>query len=542
MRISVLAEMAAKKICPDCGKTMAGYHYWYKGGWKCKKSSQAQDAQPEDGSQPAQQEPTQQPPQQQPTAKPVQQPPAATTAQQPADDQTDQASASVETQDLEITVKIIEAAKPYLDKEIEKINKIASKIGASAVKVEVVSTAWEDRADPDKIGEKVQIKVLTIKLTGTTPRITAADGSTWNFVGVITPSAKGKAIVKLTPGANEEVVKHFHQSNPYYCDYCKKVRNRNETFIVQNNVLTRQVGRNCLKDFVGGANPQAIAHFFEWFNTPEHLEEYLRGKASAGGDENEYGGGGRQDHYLKVSRVLELAIAAVKVAGGYVSSAAAQDGGRFATSSEVRRVIWGARAHMRKEEVEWIKSIHAASNEEAVTKEAQDIIEWFKSLPEQQINSSSFFMNVKTMIEEEVVSTKNLGYIVGLYPTYMKAKEKLAATKDGVPLVREWPEDWGSEPRPVEKVEAEVKFVRQIQGVYGTSYLYLLKMADGVGCSWKYSGKYTLEQGDTITVTGHLEKDDYYEPARIKFVPNRSWIRSELPKQIDALNEKDKPQ
>jgi hypothetical protein len=34
-----LTEMAAKKICAICGHPMSGYHYWYKGGWKCKQSS-----------------------------------------------------------------------------------------------------------------------------------------------------------------------------------------------------------------------------------------------------------------------------------------------------------------------------------------------------------------------------------------------------------------------------------------------------------------------------------------------------------------------
>lgn len=33
-----LTEMAAKKQCDKCGKTMAANHYWYKGGWKCKKA------------------------------------------------------------------------------------------------------------------------------------------------------------------------------------------------------------------------------------------------------------------------------------------------------------------------------------------------------------------------------------------------------------------------------------------------------------------------------------------------------------------------
>ena len=39
MKLQQLNEMAAKKICPDCGKSMAGHHYWYKGGWRCKKTN-----------------------------------------------------------------------------------------------------------------------------------------------------------------------------------------------------------------------------------------------------------------------------------------------------------------------------------------------------------------------------------------------------------------------------------------------------------------------------------------------------------------------
>ena len=39
----LMMEMARPaKICPDCGKSMAGNHFWYKGGWKCKKANRTQ--------------------------------------------------------------------------------------------------------------------------------------------------------------------------------------------------------------------------------------------------------------------------------------------------------------------------------------------------------------------------------------------------------------------------------------------------------------------------------------------------------------------
>lgn len=44
--IRTLTEMAAKKICDKCGKTMAANHYWYKGGWRCKGASKADNAEP----------------------------------------------------------------------------------------------------------------------------------------------------------------------------------------------------------------------------------------------------------------------------------------------------------------------------------------------------------------------------------------------------------------------------------------------------------------------------------------------------------------
>lgn len=38
---SLLLEMAAKKVCPVCGHGMVNYHFYYKGGFKCKSTSLA---------------------------------------------------------------------------------------------------------------------------------------------------------------------------------------------------------------------------------------------------------------------------------------------------------------------------------------------------------------------------------------------------------------------------------------------------------------------------------------------------------------------
>lgn len=53
MELQKLSEMAAKKICGVCGNPMSGFHYWYKGGWKCKQSSLNPQAAATQGTAPA---------------------------------------------------------------------------------------------------------------------------------------------------------------------------------------------------------------------------------------------------------------------------------------------------------------------------------------------------------------------------------------------------------------------------------------------------------------------------------------------------------
>lgn len=58
MKLQTLCEMAAKKLCPTCGKSMAANHYWYKGGWRCKKPKDDQQPAPQSTTRPTPTTPT----------------------------------------------------------------------------------------------------------------------------------------------------------------------------------------------------------------------------------------------------------------------------------------------------------------------------------------------------------------------------------------------------------------------------------------------------------------------------------------------------
>ena len=536
MQLTLLSEMAAKKICPDCGKSMAGFHYWYKGAWKCKKSS----TEPSDTVTPVT------PPQAQPAAAepttPTQELKSviAKQAVQANVEKSADAHPQIVEQPLEVTIDIISEAKPLLDAELVKINKTAAKIGADVVTTTVLKTYFKEmeRRDPNDPGrvEKYRVKMLTINLKGSTPRIKSADGTFWNFIGVITPSASGKAILKLTPSAEDsEGVRKMYSTNPYYCDHCRTTRTRNETFIVQNGTNYRQVGRNCLKDFVGGTNPQALLNFFSWFADAEQLEAHLAAKFAPSG---EGGGGGYGSQYYEPKEVLSAAIATVQYRKGYVSAKA--EYGR-STASDVRTLLWGRlNAYSTDQEKADFKAMQTIRGEEAVQKKAADIIEWFKAVPQKEKDANTFFKNIEVMVDDDAVESKQIGYIVGLFPAYQRAMQQSSEAKSGVKLVKEWPDAWGMDPRPVTDQHATVKFVKELPGQYGSSQLINVMMDDGIGASWRYSGSLGVEVDDEYTLTGTFERDSYFDPARIKFVPDRRWLRGPFRQQVEANEKKEK--
>lgn len=523
----ILSEMAAKKLCDKCGKSMAANHYWYKGGWKCKGASKAANEVS------AASEPTDQPTEQLPLEEPKQHTPnqVEPKAQQdtrhpevdtpPSDKTPVAAAAEIATQSLQAEGKVIAEVVPLIQAEVDKINKVASKVGAPEVTLEIVGSEYKDYKYKNDLGEVVHAKqkMVHVIVKGTTPRITGADGKTWEFVGVITPSSQGRAILKMTPSAADTPeLRRLYNSDPYYCDYCRTTRRRNETFIVSNNGAFRQVGRNCLKDFVGGADPHAILRFFEWFNTHRQFSQFSV-NASGGGEGDERGSGGRPQIYFTPEEILRTAVAVIHVEGAYVPSKSEYG----STVSSVRDYKWGTRTgQMEPEERRRMLAIRDYQNSDEAKEEAQKILAWFKSLPKSEIESNTFFQNVSIMVDEDAVESRQIGYIIGLYPSYKRAQGEKATTNT---LTKVWNEAWG-ESMPIENLPATVLTTRAITGMYGTSIVATLTIDDKYQASWKYSGRNDINDGDQFVVTGELVPDAYLNPPRIKFVPSRKWLRS----------------
>ena len=91
-----------------------------------------------------------------------------------------------------------------------------------------------------------QIEVVDVSLA--LPELIALAG--WSLLGRVDPLPDGRPLVVRVPGTQNIPLPAVR--SPYECLYCGKVRTRRETFlVVHQSGRTSQVGRTCLRDFLG---------------------------------------------------------------------------------------------------------------------------------------------------------------------------------------------------------------------------------------------------------------------------------------------------
>lgn len=168
---------------------------------------------------------------------------------------------------------------PELEKRIErKINRPARKLKLAEavvecgapylrfyVRQEVVSGyAWHEidadtKVKRDEKGKRVFIIEFTpVTITAAEPKLAG-----WKFIATIEHTEAGN-ILRNATDSNQDLPVEY-RTNTNVCDHCKTNRRRKDTYIVQNDAFgeLRQVGRTCIKDFLGHGDPDALARYFD---------------------------------------------------------------------------------------------------------------------------------------------------------------------------------------------------------------------------------------------------------------------------------------
>ena len=388
--------------------------------------------------------------------------------------------------------------------KMRDLAKRAKKLGLDEPRLRVVAeemvpvpwpglTSRWSREEWEKRGDVTPITYVVAE--GPEPKLNG-----WEFVATL-QHLEGINVIRRVPGTEEDVDLSQHRAGEATCDYCKTVRDRKDTFIVhqvdtdaahaeladdKGNV---QVGRNCLRDFLGHGNPQEIASYLErWMNLDE-LEE-----------EGEGPSGGRVKEYMPVEDYL-MHVATMLRTSGWAS----RSSGELATADQARmnRQAYNSQERDKSGRQMWVDPI--PQDEERAKAAIAWAREYLGAKVHQSQDASEFESNMYAMAKGEHVPDRGEGILAYVMVAHAKFEEREIERRERAKVEAD-SVHVGTVGERMD-VEATVMSVYEHEGNYGTTFI--TKLRDDQGNIYKWFGSYELERGSVVrakwTVKDHSE-------------------------------------
>lgn len=399
------------------------------------------------------------------------------------------------------TFKIPEGNMRLFEERLNKLIKRSKKLNSEPIGFKILNTILipitEDGEETGGFETYFEIEVI-----GSAPKLEG-----WDFIGTIDhnrdDSGKVVNLLRNVPGKS---IPHKYHDVGTNCDHCGKNIYRKDTFIVEKDGDTKQVGRSCLKDFLGHKNPEQVAQYAQFVIGLEGALNSLEDECN----ERNY----RVDPTYLRDEIFTWATTVVRERG-FVSKSAVDNGfPGLPTSSVIHGNLnphWILRQRGGQEEFERRYKVTRIAEDEVTAKET---IDWIKTNP----GEGDFIFNLKQLVKLGQVKGKHFGFIAAAVNSYIKERDKTVYEKKQA-------EEIVNEPIGIlgERVtfEAEVINVRNYQGTSfnyhdnGVRSIYTMKTKDNKVVVW-FSSPGKMEKGKMVTVTGTIEKAEFDDFAPFK--------------------------
>lgn len=369
------------------------------------------------------------------------------------------------------TYQIYEATFERFSERIAKINTRCRRVGVPEVSFKIVGEAIrEENID----GKQIFRKVFSVEVSGNYPKV---DG--YQFIGTIQHLDADGNIIRAVPG---ETIDPKYRDAQSYCDHCRTMRRRIDTFLVRNEATKEvlQIGRNCLADYVNSSNVEQIAKAFDLY-----LEAIDIAEASE--DECSSGGGGKT--YIQLRKLLAYAVASVNQFG-YISKGRAEQSGEQSTAYMTLDALFPPKNATPKPVHE---SDYAA---------ADLALAWARGLKEQNPDND-YLWNITVVAQNEYITFREVGLAVSIVSAYQRQLDY--AKKQEANANSAYVGDVGA------RLTLAVQFDRaaSFEGSYGTTYILMFRTSAGDCVVWKTSNRGDWETGQEYkikaTVKAHKE-------------------------------------
>lgn len=345
----------------------------------------------------------------------------------------------------------------------KKLTRIAKKCMKHGNEFTYQVTGEEIREFENKETGKVDYyKFILVEVEGT------ARIDDWECIAVLDIHNAGNVIRRIN--TDIEMPERFKTSDNV-CEHCNSHRDNRKNLYVIHNVKTdewKQVGGNCLMLYTGGLNMEYVVAFLDGITKLEEFD----GVVSFGGKP-----------YYKVQDVLAWAVEVIGKTG-YFNSDSPLPTRRIVANFLFEKDIHIAIIESNNDLANHRMTIRFSSNDflkPDTTAIVEEIIKYYSDLDD----DSEFVHNIKIMLKDGFVTSKNIGYICYLPQGYAKHIEREI---ERAKRLEENHEHFGEVGKRYKNAKvAHVERLTSWETLYGYMNLYKIILESGEILTWKTS-------------------------------------------------------
>lgn len=393
---------------------------------------------------------------------------------------------------MQQTFSIPEYNLPKLDELSAKLLKRAKKLGFEPITI--TKTGFKDEAVKEDGVERI-VRFIDVSVSGETPRIKG-----WKFVATIEHTTEGNIYHGFS---NTQIPAHFRNSEPV-CEHCKKIRNRKDTYIIENDEQFMQVGRSCLKDFFGREDVYQLA---DWLQS---IQIFLSDLKEV--EEDKELGYGKVATRVWLKTFLSYVVMVMERNRGFVTGTMVRElKAKVSTANEAINEMFPAPNYKPQYPTEEQKQ------------KADEKLEWAREYLEAKGDTrNDFEHNLYVVIKSESLELRTAGIAAYLVPLHARiVGEQIERSK----RKNEFFGNVG------ERIELVLKYIRSVtfDTMYGPKTIITFRDLEGRTFSWGGTGGAISEilncEPDTeIRVKGTIKEHSVYKDTnqtvltRVKFV------------------------
>lgn len=271
-----------------------------------------------------------------------------------------------ESETDEFTFLIPEPNVERFRKKLNALTKRAAKLGLAPLAAVDLGEVVKTRKHRGTGGKEIVVEYRYRKLlvTGERPKLNG-----WTLLGTVAHEDGGN-VFSNAPG---QKIPERYRDVTNLCDHCKTRRRRRDTMIIEKDGGVRQIGRNCLQDFIGDVNVKGVTFYYELWPS---MDKFVGGM-----------GDGVSKDYTPTEDYLSAVACAIRH-DGFVSGTAARENDRLtATSSVAWQILYPnprLKSHERPPAIE-------AQDREA----AMDLLDWIVNDLGQRDGLTGYMANLK---------------------------------------------------------------------------------------------------------------------------------------------------